>query len=107
MSQLINYAKMKSFDDFVRFIIVSSIPFIQYIELNGKHVYFIQIISLGGGKMIYFFERDKKIEEKYVVFNRFRDQVTFSNSFGSDGQSAYIPILELQETNIFPEYPLK
>jgi len=105
MSQQLNYAKMKSFDDLMRFIIFSSIPLVQYVELNGRHIYFIQIMGFSAGRTIYYFERDKKIEEKYVVFNRFRDQVSFSNSFGSDGQSAYIPILELEKTNIFSEYP--
>ena len=106
MSQQINYAKIKSFDDLVRFIGMSPTPFVQHVELNSKHVYFLQILSLGG-KMIYYVELEKKIEGKYVVFNRFRDQVTFSNTFGSDGQSTYIPILELEKTNIFPEYPPK
>ena len=106
MSQQLNYAKMKSFDDLIRLIVVSSIPFIQYINLDGKYVYFIQIMGFGSGRTIYYFEHDKKIEERYVVFNRFRDQVAFSNSFGSDGQSSYIPILELEKTNMFPEYPL-
>jgi hypothetical protein len=61
-------------------------------------------MGLGAGRTIYYFEREKKIEEKYVVFNRFRDQVAFSNALGSDGQSAYVPILELEKANIFSEY---
>ena len=105
MSQQLSYAKLKKFDDLVRFIVVSSIPFVQYVELNGKHVYFIQIMGFGAGKIIYYFEHNKRIEEKYIVFNRFRDQITFSNTFGSDGQSSSIPILELEKTNIFSEYP--
>ena len=107
MAQQLNYAKMKTFDDFIRFVAISPAPFVQYVEIEGKHVYFLQILGYGGGKMIYYFEREKKIEEKYILFNRFRDQVTFSNNFGSDGQSTYIPILELEKTNIFSEYPPK
>ena len=105
MSQQSSFAKMKSFDDLARFIVFSQIPFLQYVELNGRHVYFIQIMGLGGGKMIYYYERDRKIEERYVVFNRFRDQLTFSSTFGTDGQSSYVPILELEKTNVFSEYP--
>lgn len=108
MAQQLNYAKLKSFDDLIRFVGMSPTPFVQHIAIEGKHVYFVQIMGFGGGRMIYYFERNEKIEEKYIVFNRFRDQVTsFSNTFGSDGQSTYIPILELEKTNIFPEYPPK
>jgi hypothetical protein len=107
MSLQFGYAKMKSFEDFVRFVTVSTIPFIQYVELAGKHVYFIQILGFGGGRMVYYYEREKKVEEKYVVVNRFRDQLSFSNTFSSDGHSAFIPILELERTNIFPDYPPK
>ena len=107
MAEQLNYAKMKTFDDFIRFVGISSTPFVQYVEMDGRHVYFVQFMGFGGGKMVYFYEREKKIVEKYIVFNRFRDQVTFSNNFGSDGQSTYIPILELEKTNIFSEYPPK
>jgi len=107
LTEQLNYAKMKTFDDFIRFVGMSPTPFVQYVEIEGKHVYFVQFMGFGGAKMIYFYEREKKIIEKYIVFNRFRDQVTFSNNFGSDGQSTYIPILELEKTNIFSEYPPK
>ncbi len=107
MDDQLIYAKMKTFDDFVRFVGMSPTPFVQYVEIEGKHVYFVALLGFGGGKMVYYFEREKKIDEKYIIFNRFRDQVAFSNNFSSDGQSTYIPILELEKTNVFSEYPPK
>ena len=106
MTQQLNYAKLKNFDDFIRFIAMSPTPFIQHIEMKGKHVYFIHIIG-AGGKMVYYIEQGNKIEEKYVVYQRFKDQITFRNTFESDGQSTDIPVFEIDQTNIFPEYPPK
>jgi hypothetical protein len=55
--------------------------------------------------MVYFADLDDRIEEKYVVFNRYRGEITYSDQFSSDGQSTHIPIFELEGTNIFTEYP--
>ena len=101
------YAKLRVFDDLVKFVGMSPIPFLFHIEIKGKQVYFIQTAGLSGDTTIYYTEIDKKIKEKYVVFNRFRGEVSYSNRFSSDGQSTYIPVFELETTNIFKEYPPK
>jgi hypothetical protein len=105
MSQALTYAKLRRFDDLVRFVGMSPTPFLFHVNTSGKHVYFVQITSFGGGKMVYFADLDSRIEEKYVVFNRYRGEITYSDQFSSDGQSAHIPIFELESTNIFKEYP--
>ena len=104
MSQ--TYIQFKNLNDFVRFITISPTPFIQYINLNGHNLYFVQIAGLGE-RMLYYVELDKAIEAKYVVYNRFRDTVSFSNKLESDGQSVSVPILEILNTNVFTEYPPK
>jgi hypothetical protein len=101
MSQKPVYVQFKNMEDLVRFVAFSPTPFIQHIEIKEKHIYFIHALSLGGS-VIYFVELNEKINKRYVVFNRFRDEISFSDQLGSDGQSAYIPILELEKTNIFP-----
>lgn len=106
MNEHLSYAKLKAFNDLVRFVGLSPTPFLFHIELEGKHLYFIQITSFGGGRMIYYSELEERIEEKYVVFNRFRDEISFSDQFSSGGQSAHIPIFELEKTNLFKEHAL-
>ena len=104
MSKNFNYAKLKGFDDLVRFVGMSPTPFLFHVNIGGKHIYFVQIMSLGGGKMVYYAELEQKIKEKYVVFNRYRGEVSFSDQFKSDGQSAHVPIFELEATNVFDEF---
>ena len=105
MSQELNYAKLRAFNDLVRFVGMSPTPFLFHVAIEGKHVYFVQITSFGGGKMVYYAELEQQIQEKYVVFNRYRGEISYSDQFSSDGQSTHIPIFELERTNIFKEYP--
>ena len=105
MNSDLSYAKLKTFNDLVKFVGMSSSPFLFYVELAGKHVYFVQIMSFGGGRMIYYLELEERISEKYVVFNRFRGEISFSDQFSSSGQSAHIPIFELEKTNLFTDFP--
>jgi len=107
MSQEVSYAKLKAFEDLVRFVAMSPTPFLFHIEIGGKQVYFVQVIGLGGGRMVYYTELDRRIKEKYVVFNLFRGEVSFSDQFSTGGQSTHIPIFELEKTNVFEEYPPK
>lgn len=104
MSQ--TYIQFKKFDDFIRFVTLSPTPFVHYIKLGGHNVYFIQIVGFGE-RILYYVELDNEIAEKYVVYNRFRDVVTFSSKIESDGQSICVPILEIAKTNAFSEYPPK
>ena len=98
------YIQFKNVTDFIRFITISPTPFILYIKLNDHHVYFIQMAGLGE-RVLYYVELEKKIEEQYVVYNRFRDTISFSRKLESDGQSVNIPILEVEKTNAFQAYP--
>jgi hypothetical protein len=104
MSPQFYYAKLKSFPDLVKLVATFPTQLLKHVVMNEKNVYFVHLMGFQGS-MVYYVEMPVRIKEKYVVYNRFRDQVTFSDNFRSDGQSACIPILELELTNIFPEYP--
>jgi hypothetical protein len=75
--------------------------------INDKNLYFVQAIGFGGGRMIYYLGCDEAIKGRYVILNRFKDEVYPIDKIISDGQSAGIKILELKRTNIFLEYPPK
>lgn len=100
MSQI--YIKFKTLTDLVRFIILSPTPFLHYVNLNSHNMYFVQIAGLGE-RVLYYVELEKKIDEKYIVFNRFKDSISFSNKLESDGQSISIPTLEVEKTNAFQD----
>ena len=100
------YIQFKNFNDFVRFLTFSPTPFVHYVKLNGCNVYFLQFATFGIS-MLYYVELEKEIEEKYIIYNRFRDTISYSDKLESDGQSVCVPILEVEKTNVFQEYPFK
>jgi len=101
MSQV--YIQFKNLIDLVRFITIFSTPFVYYTKFENHDMYFVQLAGLGE-RVLYCVELDKKIEEKYIVYNRFKDTLSFSSKLESDGQSASIPILEVEKTNAFHDY---
>jgi hypothetical protein len=101
----LNFIKFKTFDDFIKFVAVSQIPFIHHTPIKDKAVYFVQIVLLEA--MVYYVELDQPIAEKYVIYNRFKDQVNTSDKLEMDPQKATLPILEVEATNLFREYPPK
>ena len=102
----LTYIQFNKIDDFVRFVTLSPSPFIQFIKLDGHNIYFVQLVGFGE-RVLYYVEMDKEIDGKYVIYNRFRDMISFSSKIESDGQSISIPILEVLRTNAFTGYPPK
>jgi hypothetical protein len=107
LAQQFNYVEFKALDDLVRFVAGSPKPFLHHIVINGKNIYFVQVVGFGGGRAVYYVEREEKFDGRYIIFNRFRDEVSFSDKLVSDGQSVCVNVLELKRTNIFSEYPPK
>jgi len=101
----LNFAKFKTFDDLVKFVANSQIPFIYHTTIKDKAIYFVHIGFIEG--MVYYVELDEPIKEKYILYNRFRDQVSLSDKLEMDPQKATLPILEVETTSIFSEYPPK
>ncbi len=102
----LNYAQFKSFRDLLGFVVSSQIPFIHHVTVGGREVYFIQLIGMAE-RVVYYVEMGEAIKERYVCFNRFKDQITFTNRIETDPQSITLPILEIERTNVFTEYPPK
>ncbi len=100
------YIQFKNFEDLVRLVASSPTPFIQHFKFKDKHAYFVQSILSFIRPLMYVYKDQKSFEKKYVVYNRFKDSVSFSDILGSDGQSVYITILNIENTNLL-DYGLK
>jgi hypothetical protein len=65
-------------------------------------VLFIQTGTVGG-VMIHYIVQNEKPSKKFIELNRLTGQYDFVEALGSDTQSLYIPILELDNTSLkFP-----
>ena len=99
-----NFAKFKTFDDLVRFVATSQIPFIFTMIINGKYLYFVHIMLVES--LVYYAEMDVPIKERYVVYNRFKDQVVFSDKLEIDPQKSFLPILAIESASVFSNLPI-
>ena len=102
------YLKYHNLEDMLKVIIYSAqsmlgvIPMLYYIEYNGKHVLFIQTGTVGGVTVHYVVENEKPTK-KFIQLKRLSGEFIFVDSIGTDAQSLYVPLLNLEKTTFaFP-----
>jgi hypothetical protein len=102
------YLKYQDLEDMLKVIIYSAqsmlgvIPMLYHISHSGKHVLFIQTGTVGGGTVHYVVQNEKPAK-KFIQLKRLSGEYTFIDSLGTDSQSLYIPILQLEKTTLsFP-----
>jgi hypothetical protein len=102
------YLKYKSLEDMLKVIVYSAqsamglTPMLYHINYNNQQILFIQtgaIIS----NVIHFIVLNEKPIKKFIELKRLTGQFSFVDSIGTDTQSLYRPILELEESTLkFP-----
>lgn len=102
------YFKYKLLEDMLKVILYSSqspiglIPMLYYISKRNEDILFIQTGNLGGGT-IHYFVLTEKIPKKFIQLRRLTGEFSFVDNVGIDTLSIYIPILELENSNLdFP-----
>ena len=102
------YLKYQNLEDMLKVIIYSAqsmlgvVPMLYYINYTGKHVLFIQIGSVGGSTVHYVVQTEKPAK-KFIQLKRLSGEFTFIDTIGSDAQSLYVPLLNLEKTTLsFP-----
>ncbi|MFL6310453.1 MAG: hypothetical protein ACJ70R_01395 [Nitrososphaera sp.] len=102
------YLKYRNLEDMLKVIIYSAqsmlgaIPMLYYINYNSNHVLFIQTGAVGG-VTIHYIAENQKPNKKFIQLKRLSGEFTFIDSIGTDAQSLYIPILELEKSTLaFP-----
>jgi hypothetical protein len=94
------YVAFSRLEDLVKFVAYLPTPFIQHVEINSKHVYFIHSTLLASRPVIYYVCLNSKLEKRYVIYNKFNDSISYSDKLETGGQSVTIPILEIKDTNL-------
>ena len=102
------YLKYQNLEDMLKVIIYSAqsmlgvIPMLYYIHYNSKHVLFIQTGAVGGVTIHYVVENEKPTK-KFIQLKRLSGEFIFVDSIGTDAQSLYVPLLNLEKTTFaFP-----
>lgn len=102
------YLKYQNLEDMLKVIIYSAqsmlgvVPMLYYINFTGKHVLFIQTGSVGGTTVHYVVQNEKPAK-KFIQLKRLSGEFKYIDTIGSDAQSLYVPVLNLEKTTLsFP-----
>jgi hypothetical protein len=99
------YLKYKSLEDMLKVIVYSAqsalglTPMLYHIVHQGQDILFIQTGTVGGVIVHYVIE-GKMPKEKFIQLKRFTGEFSFVESVGTDAQSIYVPILELEASTL-------
>ncbi len=102
------YLKYQNLEDMLKVIIYSAqsmlgvVPMLYHINHDGKHVLFIQTGAIGG-VTVHYVTQGEKPAKKFIQLRRLSGEYTFVDSIGTDAQSLYVPILQLEKSTLsFP-----
>jgi hypothetical protein len=102
------YLKYKNLEDMLKVILFSAqsalslIPMLYHINHNNQQILFIQTGAVGGIIVHYITQTDKS-NKKFIELKRLTGEFVFVDRIGTDTQSLYIPVLDLEKsTLIFP-----
>ncbi|MDQ3869007.1 MAG: hypothetical protein M3250_05555 [Thermoproteota archaeon] len=102
------YLKYKNLEDMLKVIVYSAqsamglTPMLYHINYTNKQILFIQTGAIAS-TIIHYIVLNEKPTKKFIELKRLTGQFSFADNIGTDTQSLYIPILELEESSLkFP-----
>ncbi|RLG91192.1 MAG: hypothetical protein DRO36_04725 [Candidatus Hecatellales archaeon] len=105
MTKKLIYIRLRRMEDLIRLAALSITPMVQHLALKeDKHIYFVQSTPLLGRPVVYLFEGKENIEKNFIIYNRFNDEIIYSDKLSTDGQSVSIPIIQIEKTNLFEKF---
>ena len=101
------YLKYKNLEDMLKVILFASqspigmVPMLYHINFKDKEVLFIETGAVN--TVIHYMVLTEKPVKKFIELKQLTGKFEFVNGIGSDTQSIYIPILELEQSSFnFP-----
>ena len=102
------YLKYKSLEDILKVIVYSAqsaiglTPMLYHITYNNQQIIFINTGTFGGS-IIHYIVLDEKPRKKFIELKRLTGEYQFVDRLGTDTQSLYVPVLELEKSTLkFP-----
>ena len=102
------YLKYKTLEDMLKVILFSSqsalglTPMLYHINYKNQQILFIQTGAVGS-IIIHYIIQGERPNKKFIELKRLTGEFEFVDKIGTDTQSLYIPLLELEESTFrFP-----
>jgi hypothetical protein len=103
------YLKYKTLEDMLKVILFSSqsalglTPMLYHINYKNQQILFIQTGAVGSGVIVHYIIQGERPNKKFIELKRLTGEFDFVDKIGTDTQSLYIPLLELEESTFsFP-----
>ena len=102
------YLKYKRLEDMLKVILFSSqsalglTPMLYHINYKNHQILFIQTGAVGS-IIVHYIIQGERPSKKFIELKRLTGEFDFVDKIGTDTQSLYIPLLELEESTFrFP-----
>ena len=102
----IRLIRLKRLEDLVHVLNVVQVPIVHHLALDSRHIYFIPFFLSTDSSIIYFYENERRLEGKFLLFNNFTGEVDITDKWTSDTRFTIIPIIDVEYQNVFPEKQL-
>ncbi len=102
------YFKYKHLEDMLKVILfaaqspIGMVPMFYHIKYKGTDLFFLETGAVN--PVVHFITLEGKPEKKFIELKQLTGKYEFVDHLGSDTQSIYIPILELENSTF--EFPL-
>ena len=94
---------LRSFRDLVMLVASSpSMNVVQHFQSGDRHIYFI----IGGTlseTFLYYVREEKAVPGKFVIYNTFAGEISFSEKLRAEPNLSSIPIIEIESQEIFTD----
>jgi len=98
--------RLKRLEDLIHVLNVVQVPVVHHLSLDSRHIYFVPFILSSDSSIIYFYENERRLEGKFLLFNNFTGEVDITDKWVSDTRFTIIPIIDVEWQNVFPEKQL-
>jgi hypothetical protein len=102
----IRMIRLKRLEDLIHVLNVVQVPIVHHLALDSRHIYFIPFFLSTDSSIIYFYENERRLEGKFLLFNNFTGEVDITDKWTSDTRFTIIPIIDVEYQNVFPEKQL-
>ncbi len=95
--------KLKDIEDLIHVLNVAQLPLLHHVSVDSRHIYFIPMGIIGDVSIVYYVELEKPLTGKFILYNTFTGEIRPSSSWTSDSRYMVVPIVEVEEHNLFAE----
>ncbi|MHA1267144.1 MAG: hypothetical protein ACTSRS_18030 [Candidatus Helarchaeota archaeon] len=100
--------ELEDLKDLIHLIVQTPFLTVNHTNIAGKHYYFVISGGLPGfAHIIYYYQRDTPIEEKYIIYNSLDDTLTYGNKLETRGGIKILPIINIKNQNIIKPEDIK